>query len=268
MIAVKRGQLTMVEKLLRSGIDSVKESLMKRDNNGSMPLHAAVRNGYADITSLLITHGGVEVLYSENAVGETPVETAYMQWLLHATRQGFPGASPSYELRPLHTSGTLDVTGPAGPERLTLELELMEKAREKLTSNGKLTMNAKLKQALDSFIEYVSKKLDKPLTEIRSTPKKLAYEAESENREKTYKVVSSSVFASPSPRRLVHIIDVQHSVRNSLNDAVPKTTKRNITEGEGGIEDEDNAQLVAERECWNGVLSWDWTLRLANDVSN
>ncbi len=94
MLAVKATSLPIVEKLIKSGIEGVKQSLVIRDNTGSMPLHETVRNGRPKLTSLLVSQGGIDVLYAESGVGETPLETATTQWLLAATRGEYPGRAP------------------------------------------------------------------------------------------------------------------------------------------------------------------------------
>lgn len=262
MLAVKAGALRVVELLLQSNITEAKETILIRDVRATMPLHSAVRSGFADIASLLITHGGADALYSENGVGETALDVATVQWLLNATRDGYQGKLPSFNNLPGRESAMSSPRAPA-VEKLASEIKMLEQVRGMLMEQGKLDANAQLKDALDSFIAFLSGKLDEHAETSDSEPApRTTRTMDSMHRYMTFKVVSSSVFASPGTRRLVHLIDVQKSVGSSLETASPSSQQpyndavqyRKRFAEENGLAEED--LTVAESTQWQGIVGW------------
>ncbi|KAH8111009.1 ankyrin repeat protein [Phellopilus nigrolimitatus] len=268
MLAVQENKQDVVELLLRSGIDAVNDCLITRDVQGSMPLHAAVRKGFAKIAlALMSASAGSGALHSENGVGETPIETACIQWLLHSTRidydlinitghgYGFNGYAN------LDTHEVETKPGPPDADKLVTEVKLLYEVRAHLQRNKKFVANAKLKDALDAFIIYLSQKRDAPQEPLE---KPSSSDADECDRAKTFEIVRTAVLASPGQRRLVHLIDVQRSVSSSLEKATGKS--RNLNEGDEyaqrwrfsiakELPDEADAEASLEEEQWKGILS-------------
>ncbi|KAL5531740.1 hypothetical protein ACEPAG_4617 [Sanghuangporus baumii] len=271
MTAVLNGQYKAVEVLLQSGFAVVKECLTVRDAKGSMPLHAAVHKGFSKIVALLVEAvPDSESLYSENGVGETVLETAWAKFLIDGTRSNYPGRDLLGH-RNIRTLNSLSfLTAPVREDRndLGTELELLKSVHANLLRDGKLAANVKLKEALDAFIRYLSEK-------VRSEAESPEIPAKEETIDKydprkTFKVVSAAVSAIPVRRQLVHLTDVQRSVRASLEKAAKKPEpkvendyyrRREFLKGDE-IPDEAEAEAREKHEMWQGILGR--SLRLRN----
>lgn len=259
MLAVKANSITIVEKLVKSGIEGVKESLVTRDNNGSMPLHETVRNGLPKLTSLLVSLGGIDALYAENGVGETPLDTATMQWLLARTRGQYPGKAPRASSLSTSSNGNGSLIVSQKSEDFEAQVRKMEDAKAYLERNGKFVANAKFRDALDAYIVFLARKASQPsvLPKPATAPTR-----DSEDRSETLRIVSSSVFASPSERQLVLLSDVQSSVQSSLKSAADayksswKYIQRIQKDSEDNIPEEKTEAQKAEELQWSGILSW------------
>ncbi|KAG8939515.1 hypothetical protein FRC00_013838, partial [Tulasnella sp. 408] len=84
--AVKKGNLRLVELLIRSAKSAVVPTLLLRDSTGATPLHSAILKGWSKIVSHLISIGSPEMLYLENGVGSTPMEITRLQLLTQTLR--------------------------------------------------------------------------------------------------------------------------------------------------------------------------------------
>jgi ankyrin repeat protein len=74
MLAVKREHATTARAILEFGVDPA--TVLRKDADGSTPLHIAVQNTNTAIVELLLQHGPTEQLYMENSVGQTPLDIA------------------------------------------------------------------------------------------------------------------------------------------------------------------------------------------------
>ncbi|KAI5121629.1 hypothetical protein M0805_001158 [Coniferiporia weirii] len=268
MLAVLAGKSGIVDVLLQSGVDAVNECLTIRDAKGSMPLHAAVQRGFAKIASSLVKYSvDSEALHSENGVGETPIETATVRWLLYVTCDGFMGKMPNaygQNQHPnLNSRGTMKTPGPLTKDKLVAEITLLGNVRTSLEKNGKLASNGKLKIALDSFIAYLMQKVAAP-SDFTEVPATFTLNTDNCNREKTFNIITAATLASPGRRRLVHLVDVQRSVHTSLEGAARKSTtvvvndytqRRKLSKLEE-LPDEVDGEAMREFEQWKGVLKW------------
>ena len=274
MTAVLNGQFKVVEILLQSGLSEVKECLTIRDAEGSMPLHAAVHRGYAKIVSLLIEAApDSEAIYSENGVGETPLETARARFLISATREKYPGNNllqygGVQQLGSSYFGGSRAIK----QERdLSKEVELLKSVQASLLEHGKLAANPKLKDALEEFIPYLAEK-----ARAEAEWEEIPEDEQTKDKcdcEETFKVVSAAVANVSGRRRLVHLTDVQRSVRTSLEKANKKredivendfSRKRRFLKGDE-IPDEVEAEQKEKQEMWSGIFKDCYSLRsLAN----
>jgi len=88
MLAIKRECATTVRAILDFGVDPA--VILRKDADGSTPLHIAVQNTNTAIVELLLQYGPSEQLYIENSVGQTPLDIAnlkkYHQALVAAER--------------------------------------------------------------------------------------------------------------------------------------------------------------------------------------
>ncbi|OCB86360.1 ankyrin [Sanghuangporus baumii] len=236
-----------------------------------MPLHAAVHNGFSKIVTLLVEAvPGSESLYSKNSVGEAVLETAWAEFLIDSIRNNYPG----YDLLGYGNLRTLDsssiLTAPVREDShdLGTELELLKSVHANLLRDGKLAANVKLKEALDAFIPYLSEK-------VRSEAESPVIPTQEDTTDKcdprkTFKIVSAAVSAIPARRQLVHLTDVQRSVRASLEKVAKKPEpkiendyyRRHVFLKGDEIPEEAEAEAREKHEMWQGILGW--SLRLRN----
>ncbi|KAH9022590.1 hypothetical protein EDB84DRAFT_1564937 [Lactarius hengduanensis] len=81
MLAVKRENATIVQIILE-------------DADGSTPLHVAVQNADTALAEVLLKHGPTQLLYTENSVGQTPLDIASLKGLPRVTGDmGVPRAT-------------------------------------------------------------------------------------------------------------------------------------------------------------------------------
>lgn len=194
-----------------------KANLLVRDVDGSPPLHSAVRQGFAEIVQLLIEAGPAEALLAENGVGETPLETASLQEIVERTRQQFnPSVSTPLDLDSLEIR--------ANPERFNIqqqesEITKLRNVIDELLHDGRMRKNTKLPNELMSF----ANKMDVKLATAKKTtiPEEKEWDdgnAETDNvdRLNTLVRVRKGLLPLGGPRGLVHLIDVQRSIQETL----------------------------------------------------
>ncbi|KAF8987599.1 hypothetical protein BDQ17DRAFT_1334968 [Cyathus striatus] len=220
LIAVKSGSLRCVKLLL----PYAKASLTMRDAAGSIPLHAAVRRGFAEITQLLISAGHPETLYMENAVGNTMLEIASpvdLKGRIPAESSvafyGYGGRRMQLGMR--RNGGTLrynvsELEHPLdGLWGTILELEGEKKVgkEEKIVHELRRfasTMEERFKVAKEAEDAHQLTKPKQPLNENMK---------DSVDVLKTFNFVSQAVKENPEfNREIVHLIDVQISVLAAL----------------------------------------------------
>lgn len=252
MVSVKSNRLNIAKLILSSGLDCVKDVVAIRDANGSMPLHIAVRGGLARFASLLLSAGRTDVLYAENGVGETPLETATVQWLLQATRGDFIGALP--DINYLRVRGA-SLINELPSDRLLREMRQVEELAGNLKEG-----NSELADVLQALIFVLARKASEA-SKNAPAPSTEPVRTDEANRVETLKVISSSIFGSPGQRQLVHLADVQRSVRSSLEKAYLDGQKNRsynryqaVDFGETPIE--KTPLQKAEQRQWEGVLNW------------
>ena len=229
-----------------------------RDFKGSLPLHVAVRSGDPDLTRILIACASPDTLHSESGVGETALETARIKWLLDATsRSLYLRVSPAT----IPTRSQHIQPGPSGALKLASELKELNEVRKSLSDQGKLISNKKLKDAITALSDLLEEKL----ADAQSHPEFYNSDDSSKNKWfETFSILSSTVFATPVQRQLVHVSDVQRSVKRSLDTAteISQRTKdaeraRNaIMRGEelDGNEEADDDRIEMDRRV--GILKW------------
>lgn len=258
MLAIRSGKVAIVEELLNSGLDSVKQSLEMRNSKGLLPIHVAVHSGYARIAELIIKASPrSEALYSENSVGETPLESACTKWFASVTRNGTIYSCNVADYI-LNLQGARFEPGPLDAINLQKQLDLMKETSEELKQSGKLSANTKLREVLDDFVIYLSQKKD-GMQEVPQIAKSLD-EFDRANYDKLLEVLVNAI--RPEKRSLIHLTDVQRSVTLSLNKAI--SSLDNQDESDYGrnrkfskiseLPDEIDAERQKKRDQWKGIL--------------
>lgn len=279
MIAASRGSVGAVKTLLSSGIDAVKQSITMRNASGSMPLHVAVSSCFSQICSALLeASDGSDIVHTENGVGETPLETATVKWLVAASTNEYKGKLPHgySNLEKLPTfPGRVSVFEPGPPDAETIakEIENLQAVKATLADRGKLMTNKKLGDAIDSFLIYLEeKRATAPGKEASDKPND-DKKRDTYDHKRTYEVILAAVQQSTGKRSLVHLADVQRSVLHSLGSAQAKLKqdqlnnyvneydyRRRFKKGKE-IPNEAEAEAVQKQLQWNGVMGWSQNCR-------
>lgn len=231
MLAVKRECATTVQAVLDFGVDPA--VILRKDADGSTPLHIAVQNTNAAIVELLLQHGPTEQLYIENSVGQTPLDIASLKNLSRVTAPvqagGFlkPQTNIDYQLRILENAAPFDV------EKQKVEIPKLRVTLDALLVDGRLVRDTKLANELLAFAGYMEDKLTIEM-ERKSVAGKDTAEGGDGNDvnppqgtrpndvASTYALLRDAVAARPGYRRLVHLADVQHSVKRCLTQEAEK----------------------------------------------
>nr|GAT51113.1 ankyrin repeat protein [Mycena chlorophos] len=175
-VAVQAGNLAAVKLILRFS----KSTALVRNVSGSIPLHIAIRPGYAEIVKLLVD-AAPEGLHMENAVGETPLEMASLQATI----------SRNDTVRYSRQSNVVELGNPAEATRVDVPRLEKELPRVVETKAAAAEVATKDKDAVSNAFE-------------------------SADASKTWEVLRDAVAKYPGKRRLVHLLEVQASVQDSL----------------------------------------------------
>ncbi|KAF5361582.1 hypothetical protein D9757_011560 [Collybiopsis confluens] len=251
-------------------IDHTKASLMIRNVSGSTPLHMATFHGRAKIVQKLVEACPPESLFSENGVGNTPLEIATLLDLPDRIIYTSPGQSPELGAQNVNTEpprfGELDA--------LSKNVLTLRETISQLSKEGVLKPGEKLAEELSAFARLMETKLvgaKAEAAEEEEKKKKKEPKSESElesekwndpiDRSETLKIVQEVVLARPMMyRQLVHVVDVQKSVGDDLDSAMEQPTdmrswhQQKMTDQQGlEIEEENedvdlrNGSLVYQR---------------------
>lgn len=279
MTAVRSRAVSTVKMLLRSGNEAIKASLTIRDASGFMPLHLAVSMDSPGMCSAILEATDSDLLHIENGVGETPLETAMMKWLVDASRAKYKGRvkhgyGHGEGLPVFGQRGNINHATPPDADTIAKEIDGLQSMRADLMQRGKLVTNKTLSDALDAHLLYLK---DKQTTAPRSKSDEKPAESVFERRRKeqqhrdseaTYKAILAAVQRSTGNRRLVHLADVQHSVLKSLDAAKEKEKQDELNnyadqyayrrqfQKAKEIPNEAKDEAVQKVIQWQGVLGW------------
>jgi hypothetical protein len=205
--------------ILNFGIDPA--IVLLKDADGSTPLHVAAQSTNDVLAEVLAHRGPAELLYSENSVGQTPLDIAGLKNLPRST-----GTVEARQPNGLHSTPeqqltSLQCTAPFDVEKLKVEIPKLRATLDMLFADGHLLHGTKLATELLTFADHMEGKL---LIEVarKSAAGKDAEEAEVDpavpqgNAAQTYAVLRDAAAARPGPRQLVHLADVQRSVQRNL----------------------------------------------------
>src|SRR6266702_2183885 len=219
MLAVKRGNAATARIILEFGIDPT--VLLLRDTDGSTPLHFAVQNANTILAEVLLKYGPTQLLYTENSVGQTPLDIASLKDLPRVTR---PAGVPSPTDLSIHVEQHLLTSRKAPPfdaEKHQIMIPKLRATLDTLLADGRLTDGTKLTTELLAFVRRMEGRL------AVETARKNAAEKQAEEGEldplkpqgttaRTYFALRDATAARPGMRQLVHLVDVQFSVRRNL----------------------------------------------------
>ena len=225
MLAVKRQNAKTARTILEFGIDPA--ILLLRDVDGSTPLHVAVRKTDVVIAELLLKYGPTEHLFTENCVGQTPLDIASLT-SLNCLPRGMSQGQSAFLMTNIQAHLS------SNPHRFKLKIQKREilKLRatlDTLLSDGSIAPGSKLATELLAFADRMERRL------AEETERKEAEEKEKEKKKKKgegdgeikhtgprgttaamYITLRDAAAARPGLRRLVHLADTQRSVQRNL----------------------------------------------------
>lgn len=222
MLAVKRQIAETARTILEFGIDPA--VFLLRDVDGNTPLHVTVRKKDTVIAELLLKHGPTEHLYTENCVGQTPLDIASLTSLNCLPR----GISPVH--RPVYLTSHTEMYTRSPPPRVPLKKQMKEITKlrttlDTLLSDGSIAPDSKLATELLAFADRMERRIAEE-TKQRKEKKKGedGGEDEGEKRpegprgtaEAIYIALRDAAAARPGTRRLVHLADTQRSAQRML----------------------------------------------------
>jgi hypothetical protein len=203
------------------------------------------------IVELLLQYGPTEQLYTENSVGQTPLDIASLKNLPRVTafvRPRWPQlyADIDYQLRILQNAAPFDV------EKQTVEIPKLRATLDALLADGPLVHDTKLATELLTFASHMEGKLAIEMARKSAAGKATEGGDGNDNpvapqgtAASTYALLRDAVAARPGHRQLVHLADVQHSVKRYLTQAekTPFTSSRRIPKG-----DEERKEVDPEEQ--------------------
>ena len=224
MLAVKRQYAETARTILEFGIDPA--ILLLRDVDGSTPLHA-VRKTDVVIAELLLEYGPTEHLFTENCVGQTPLDIASLT-SLNCLPRGMSQGQSAFLMTNIQAHLS------SNPHRFKLKIQKREVLKlratlDTLLSDGSIAPGSKLATELLAFADRMERRL------AEETERKEAEEKENKKEKKKgegdgeikhtgprgttaamYITLRDAAAARPGLRRLVHLADTQRSVQRNL----------------------------------------------------
>ena len=211
-------------------------TLLVRDIDGSTPLHCAVQRGFGAITEAIVAVAPNDALYMENGVGETPLDMSNLQRTLeiipeYTSTMRWP-KTPS--VLSVDVSRSLD--SPVEVETLEKELPKLRETLSWLEAGGVLVKGTRVAREVEKFAErmegvLVERRARRDAAIAKSgendegaeNPPLRKGPVDREDRARTLKAVKDAVAAAPRKRLLIHLLDVQRSVRGNLTRCAEET---------------------------------------------
>ncbi|KAH9970349.1 ankyrin repeat-containing domain protein, partial [Lactifluus volemus] len=222
MLAVKRGYIATTRAIVNFGIDPV--ILMIKDAHGSTPLHIAAQNTNTVLAEILLHHGPVELLYTENCVGQTPLDIGCLKNLPRVTGSTEVRKPGELELYPEQQLANLLRTAPFNLEKQNVEIPKLRTTLDRLFADGLLVHGSNLATELVAFADYMEGKLATETTKsVEGKEIELDPVASQGSTMRMYIMLRDAAAARPGSRQLVHIADVQRSVQRNLAQGAVET---------------------------------------------
>jgi hypothetical protein len=254
MLAVKREGVTIARAILDFGVDPA--VILRKDADGSTPLHIAVQKTNTAMVDLLLQYGPTEQLYVENSVGQTPLDIASLKNLRRVTapvtarppRNTHLQTNIDYQLLLLNN---LDSAAPFDVEKQKEEIRKLRATLDALLADGRLVRGTKLATELLAFADHLEGKLAIEMARKSAAGKDTEKgDGNEDNRvapkgtaASTYALLRDAVAARPGHRRLVHLADVQDSVKRSLAQEAGKALLASNEEVDPDPEEQRIAEL-------------------------
>ncbi|KAH9017612.1 ankyrin repeat-containing domain protein [Lactarius pseudohatsudake] len=218
MLAIKRKNAAIARVILEFGIHP--SVLLLRDPDGSTPLHVAVQNADTVLAEVLLKYGPTQLLYTENCVGQTPLDIASLKGLPRVTGSmpSVPGAAQLPKNAEHHLRASKK-SPPFNVEKQKIEIPKLRATLDMLLADGLLAEGTTLMTELLAFANRMEGRL------AIETARKNAAETQTEESKgklqpgtaaRMYFVLRDAAAARPGTRQLVHLADVQRSVQRNL----------------------------------------------------
>jgi hypothetical protein len=221
MVAVKRGLTETTRAILEFGVNPA--IFLSKDADGSIPLHIAVQNTSTTLAEVLIQCGPMEQLYTENSVGQTPLEIAGLKFLPRVTGSTEAPQPTWPQVYVANQLPSLKRTAPFDVEKQKVEIPKLRATLNMLVADGRLVPGTKLATELFAFADRMEEKLAIEIATRKDVAKDVKEDDEIDpaiapcgTTTDTYVALRDAVAARPGPRRLVHLADVQRSVQRGL----------------------------------------------------
>ncbi|KAF8265333.1 hypothetical protein EI94DRAFT_356458 [Lactarius quietus] len=219
MLAVKRGNVTTVRSILEFGIDPT--ILLLRDADGSTPLHVAVQKEDPVLAELLLKSGPTQLLYTENSVGQTPLDVASLKGLPRVVPgYGIP-RPPDLQIYPEQFLRSPKATPVFDVDKQKIEIPKLRATIDTLLANGNIAHGSKLTTELLAFVDRMERRLSEETAREHAAlsleeKDELDTPASHDAATRMYFALRDAAAARPGVRQLVHLADVQRSVRRNL----------------------------------------------------
>lgn len=230
-------------------LDFNKSSLLTRNIDGHIPLHCAVIQNYPEVLRLLIDADSAgSSLRMEDGMGQTPYEIHSLRELT-VRLQDFPATRDAgiSEISPSNVQERKRYD----MDKLQVEVPLLRSTIDALVRDSKLEDKTKLTWELNTFVTMMEVRLrtaldaEKAASNTRKPvePKVDKNAVDRSDIHKLRKVLLAGLAAvagSSRDRQLVHLIDVQRSVRANLEKV--NHTQRHAVKDEGFGEEAGGVQ--------------------------
>jgi Ankyrin repeats (3 copies) len=227
MLAVKRGHIVTLRTILGFGVNPA--LCLLKDADGSTPLHIAAQNSNSALVQVLLQHGPAEHAFTENSVGQTPLEISGLKGLprvmgsTEAPRPTEPNADVTYSLRNIGNTAPFDL------EKKKVQIPKLRVTLDALLADGRLVRGTKLATELLSFAARLERKLAIEVVRKNAAGKDDEEDdvdpmAQISDPTRTYALLRDAAASHPKRRRLVHLTDVQRSVQRSLEQQAERSS--------------------------------------------
>jgi hypothetical protein len=196
-------------------------TFLRKDGDGSIPLHIAVQNTGTALVEVLLRYGPTEQLYTENMVGQTPLDIASLKFLPRVIGSV---SVPVLNVPHVNVANQVDIlktTPPFDVEKQKEEIPKLRSTLGLLLADGRLVNGTKLATELLAFASCMEEKLAAEMAKKDAAKKDVEkdefdHQASPDTPASTYVLLRDAVAARPGGRQLVHLADVQQSVQRSL----------------------------------------------------
>lgn len=222
MLAIKRGNASTARTILEFGVDSA--VLLLRDVDGSTPLHVATQKGDPVLPELVLKYGPTQLLYTENSVGQMPMDIASLKGFPRLTGGEITGPMDlilNVESDIEQYLRTPQKAPPFNVDKQKIEIQKLRATLNMLLADGRIKHGTKLTTELLAFADRMERRLVEEIA-LKNAAENHAEDAELDRPEpqgattRTYFALRDAAAVRPGTRRLVHLADVQRSVRWNL----------------------------------------------------